>query len=98
MARAPGYRPSIDDWLAAARDVRAAVREGAPSLGIPTWFYGHEPSNLFATAVAKYFRNALREGVRQMLAWEPSGIILSHGACYRTDAATEIKRAFGLTR
>jgi hypothetical protein len=43
-------------------------------------------------------RNALREGVRQMLAWEPSGIILSHGACYRTDAATEIKRAFGLTR
>ncbi|MFY8047237.1 MAG: DUF4336 domain-containing protein [Erythrobacter sp.] len=43
-------------------------------------------------------RSALREGVRQMLAWEPSGIILSHGACYRTDAAAEIKRAFGLTR
>lgn len=43
-------------------------------------------------------RNALREGARQMLAWEPSGIILSHGACYRTDAAAEIKRAFGLTR
>lgn len=43
-------------------------------------------------------RNALREGVEQMLAWEPSGIILSHGACYRTNAAAEIKRAFGLTR
>jgi hypothetical protein len=40
----------------------------------------------------------LRAGVEQMLAWEPSGIILSHGACYRTDAATEIKRAFGVTR
>jgi len=43
-------------------------------------------------------RNALREAVEQMLAWEPSGIILSHGACYRTDAAAEIKRAFDLTR
>lgn len=43
-------------------------------------------------------RNALREAVEQMLAWEPSGIILSHGACYRTDAPAEIKRAFGLTR
>lgn len=42
--------------------------------------------------------NALREGARQMLAWKPSGIILSHGECYRTDAASEIKRAFGLTR
>jgi hypothetical protein len=40
-------------------------------------------------------RNALREGVRQMLAWEPTGIILSHGACYRTDATDEIMRAFG---
>ena len=40
-------------------------------------------------------RNALREGVEQMLAWEPSGIILSHGACYRTDAAAEIAKAFG---
>lgn len=43
-------------------------------------------------------RNALREAVEQMLAWEPSGIILSHGACYRTNAAAEIERAFGLTR
>ena len=40
-------------------------------------------------------RSALRDGVRQMLAWEPSGIILSHGACYRKDATTEIAKAFG---
>ena len=33
----------------------------ARSLSIPTWFYGHEPSNLFATGIAKYFANALRE-------------------------------------
>ncbi|MEA1617656.1 DUF4336 domain-containing protein [Erythrobacter sp. T5W1-R] len=45
--------------------------------------------------VALAHRNALREGVEQMLAWEPSGIILSHGACYRKDATTEIAKAFG---
>lgn len=42
-------------------------------------------------------RAALREGVRRMLAWKPSGIILSHGACYRTNAADEIARAFIVT-
>jgi hypothetical protein len=40
-------------------------------------------------------RAALREGVRRMLAWQPSGIILSHGACYRTNAVEEIERALG---
>ena len=28
---------------------------------MPTWFYGHEPTNVFATGIAKYFANALRE-------------------------------------
>jgi predicted Rossmann-fold nucleotide-binding protein len=32
-----------------------------PSLAIPTWRYGHEPSNRFATYYAKYFSNAIRE-------------------------------------
>lgn len=40
-------------------------------------------------------RNAMRRGVQQMLTWEPSGIILSHGACYRKDATIEIAKAFG---
>jgi hypothetical protein len=42
-------------------------------------------------------RAALREGARRMLAWQPSGIILSHGACYRARAAAEIVRAFAVT-
>jgi predicted Rossmann-fold nucleotide-binding protein len=33
----------------------------SPSLAIPTWRYGHEPSNRFATYYAKYFSNAIRE-------------------------------------
>jgi Domain of unknown function (DUF4336) len=40
-------------------------------------------------------RRALRRGVQQMLAWQPSGIILSHGACYPANAAGQLKRAFG---
>ena len=33
------------------------------SLGVPTWYYGHEPPNPFGSRIAKYFRNALREDI-----------------------------------
>ena len=64
--RAPATRAA---WLAEAAWVRARVLgrwnapapSGGSSLGIPTWFYGAEPPNLFATAVGKYFFNSLRE-------------------------------------
>lgn len=36
---------------------------GTRSLGIPTWYYGHEPPNVFAHLVAKYFSNAIREDI-----------------------------------
>ena len=48
------------------------------SLGIPTWFYGHEPSNVFATAIAKYFRNALREAILLQIC--DAGIVFLPGA------------------
>ncbi|HJU86090.1 MAG TPA: hypothetical protein VJ788_01835 [Gemmatimonadota bacterium] len=35
---------------------------GGESLAVPTWYYGHEPANQFATHIAKYFANSLREG------------------------------------
>ena len=62
LAVVPGFRP-VDAWLEPARAVLAAHPTGHDSLGIPTWFYGHEPTNVFATAIAKYFRNALREAI-----------------------------------
>ena len=52
--------------------------EGAESLAIPTWFYGHEPSNLFATHIAKYFSNSLREDT--LLAISLYGIIFAPGS------------------
>ena len=46
---------------AGAFEVLDRFPDGADSLGIPTWHYGHEPPNVFATAIAKYFRNSTRE-------------------------------------
>lgn len=63
LAAAPTYHAAMDDWLAAARGVlqRWPAEGAGRSLSVPTWFYGHEPTNLFATGIAKYFANALRE-------------------------------------
>lgn len=71
LAQVPTFRPSIQDWATLGLRVRddldvAAVDDleggtGPISLGVPTWFYGHEPPNVFAHAVAKFFSNALRE-------------------------------------
>jgi predicted Rossmann-fold nucleotide-binding protein len=63
LATAPTYRPDVDAWVATAYAVgqRWPATGAGSSLAIPTWFYGHEPTNLFATGIAKYFTNALRE-------------------------------------
>jgi predicted Rossmann-fold nucleotide-binding protein len=63
LAAAPSYRPDLDAWSATAFEVRQRwpVDHAGKSLSIPTWFYGHEPTNIFATKIAKYFANALRE-------------------------------------
>jgi predicted Rossmann-fold nucleotide-binding protein len=63
LAGAPAYKVGIDAWVRAAVDVRRCwpPGEAGRSLSIPTWFYGHEPTNPFATGIAKYFANALRE-------------------------------------
>jgi predicted Rossmann-fold nucleotide-binding protein len=62
LAGVPSYRPSVDQWADRARTV-AQGGSGRDTLGVPTWFYGDEPPNLFATAIAKYFRNATREAI-----------------------------------
>eukprot|EP00808_Paulinella_micropora_P011549 g43656.t1 len=49
-----------------------------PSLGVPTWHYGHEPVNLFATYHAKLFSNALRED--GLIAVANAGVIYTPGA------------------
>ena len=48
------------------------------SLGIPTWLYGHEPSTPFATHIAKYFVNSVREDTILTVAF--GGIIYTPGS------------------
>lgn len=78
LSAAPSFRDGIDPWARAAMAVLERFPDGAASLGIPTWFYGHEPPNLFATSIAKYVSNALREDVLLRLC--RGGIIYLPGA------------------
>ncbi|WP_338751360.1 LOG family protein [Janibacter alittae] len=81
LATVPGFTPSIDDWAVLAMQVREALGvDHTPirSIGIPTWFYGHEPPNVFCTGIAKYFSNALREDV--LLSQSSGGLVVLPGA------------------
>lgn len=81
LSTAASFRPSVQAWVDAARSVlteTTATAEPTESLGIPTWHYGHEPPNLFATSIAKYFRNSLREAT--LLAICGSGVVFLPGA------------------
>ncbi len=78
LAGTASFRPDLGGWAAASFAVRERWPAGRDSLGIPTWHYGHEPPNAFATAVAKYFRNATREAT--LLALCDRGIVFLPGA------------------
>jgi predicted Rossmann-fold nucleotide-binding protein len=51
---------------------------GCTSLAVPTWLYGYEPTTPFATHIAKYFQNSLREDGLVTLAKQ--GIVYSEGS------------------
>ena len=80
LAEAPTFKDpvGIDRWASVALQVRQRhLEQAGTSIGIPTWFYGHEPPNVFATGVAKYFSNAIREDV--LLARCRGGIVYLPG-------------------
>lgn len=78
IAAVPTFKPSVTAWARAAFDVRRRWPDGRDSLGIPTWFYGHEPPNVFASSIAKYFQNSLREDT--LLRHCNAGIVFLPGA------------------
>ena len=61
VAAVRSFTPSIGDWAIAAMDVRDRWPGGDGGIGVPTWFYGHEPPNVFAGGIAKFFQNSVRE-------------------------------------
>lgn len=67
-------------WARAAFAVRAAFpsERAGKSLSVPTWFYGHEPPNAFASGIAKYFSNATRED--SLLDRASAGMVFLPGA------------------
>jgi putative intracellular protease/amidase len=84
LAAATNYR--AHEYLLAGYRVLDAYPDGASSLAIPTWFYGHEPSNQFACHIAKYFSNSLRED--GLLA------IAKHGVIYAPGSAGTVQEVF----
>lgn len=77
---------STEEYLVASHAVVEKYPAGETSLAIPTWFYGHEPTNDFATHVAKYFSNSIRED--GLLA------IANHGVVYTPGAAGTVQEVF----
>jgi predicted Rossmann-fold nucleotide-binding protein len=61
LTRAPAYEDDMRPYMAAAAEAYEALAPGAPSIAIPTWFYPGEPVGQFASDVAKYFANSIRE-------------------------------------
>ena len=78
LSVAPTFRD--EGWLASAfRTMRRYPRlRDVCSIGIPTWFYGHEPATPFATHIAKYFENSIRED--GLLALAKGGVIYTPGS------------------
>ncbi|WP_026425850.1 LOG family protein [Actinokineospora inagensis] len=68
----------IGRWLAAGLSVDLPVNENPKTIGIPTWFYGHEPPNPFCELHAKYFENSVRE--EGLLTVATGGIIYTPGS------------------
>lgn len=74
-----------DEPVGGAEPAMAPRRPGAGAtdwarrggLSVPTWLYGHEPANLFAGRIAKYFSNAIREDTILRLA--RGGIVFAPG-------------------
>lgn len=77
------FRPDIAPWAQLALGLHDEVMGAGrarrvSSIGIPTWFYGHEPPNVFCDGIGKYFSNAIRED--GLLARCTAGLVVLEGA------------------
>jgi predicted Rossmann-fold nucleotide-binding protein len=99
LAITPDYATDPPGFLERAREVRARWPSAAVSLGVPTWMYVDEPPNQFATHVAKYFENSIREN--GLLAIALGGVVFTPGGSGTaqeifTDAAQNAYTMYGV--
>lgn len=69
---------AIGRWLAAAGRIELPRQPRPRTIGIPTWFYGHEPPNRFVSWHAKYFANSVRED--GLLTVATGGVVYTPGS------------------
>ena len=78
LGQAPTYKDEL--WLSKAYEVLDGFlpeNGGGQSMGIPTWLYGHEPPTPFASHIAKYFSNSVRE--EGLITLAVGGIVFAPG-------------------
>ena len=77
LAQAPTYPTDPAGYMLATLEVRRRWPAGGASLGVPTWVYADEPTAGFASHIAKYFTNSIRED--GLLAIARSGVVYAPG-------------------
>jgi predicted Rossmann-fold nucleotide-binding protein len=85
-------------YMRVADEVRTRFAPGSDSLAIPTWVIPGEPISQFASHIAKYFSNSIREA--GLLAVADAGIVFAPGGAGTMqeifqDAAQNAYRTYG---
>jgi predicted Rossmann-fold nucleotide-binding protein len=98
LAAAPGWATDAAGYMAVADDIRNRFSPGSASLAIPSWVTAGEPISQFASQIAKYFSNSIRED--GLLAVATAGIVFAPGGAGTMqeifqDAAQNADRTFG---
>jgi predicted Rossmann-fold nucleotide-binding protein len=98
LAQALGYAADPAGYLQVAVGIRERFAPGGESLAIPTWVSEGEPISQFASHIAKYFSNSIRED--GMLAVATAGIVFAPGGAGTMqeifqDAAQNAYKVFG---
>jgi predicted Rossmann-fold nucleotide-binding protein len=98
LAAAPHWADDAAGYMGAADGIRERFAPGSQSLAIPTWVIAGEPISHFASHIAKYFSNSIRED--GMLAVATAGIVFAPGGAGTMreifqDAAQNADRTFG---
>ena len=98
LAAAPPWTEDPAGYMAVADDIRARFAPGGESLAIPAWVTAGEPISQFASHIAKYFSNSIRED--GLLAVATAGIVFAPGGAGTMqeifqDGAQNAYRVFG---